>query len=224
MRTYIRQVRALLWKDLAIEWRTKDVVLSILVFGLLALTVFVFTFDLRAESLLLISPGVLWVAIIFAGTLGIGRSYSHERDRGSMEGLLLCPMDRSAVYVAKLVSNLVYMGAAAAVLVPVFAGFFGVPVLRLPVLAVILLGVVGFSAVGTVFGAMAVNTRAREVMLPVLLFPVLVPLVIASVKATGVIMDGQPWPATWTNLLLAFDAVYLVASFMVYEFVIEDWA
>ena len=223
MRTYARQVRALLWKDLSIECQTKDVVLSILVFGLLALTVFVFSFDLRADSLLLVSPGVLWVAIIFAGTVGLGRSYSHERERGSMEGLLLCPMDRSAVYIAKLLTNLVYMGAATAVLVPVFAGFFGAPVLRLPVLAVILLGVVGLSAVGTVFGAMAVNTRAREVMLPVLLFPVLVPLVISAVKATGQLMDGQPWPTTWTNLLMGFDIVYLVVSFIVFEFVIEDW-
>lgn len=215
----------MLWKDLAIEVRTQDAVLSMLVFGLLALTVFVFSFDLRAESALLVSPGVLWVAIIFAGTLGIGRAYSHERERGSMEGLLLCPMDRSAVYVAKLLASLAYMLIAATVLLPVFAGFFGVPALQWPVLAVVLLGVLGFAAVATVFGAMAVNTRAREVMLPVLLFPVLVPVVIAAVKATGLFMDGQSWASAraWLNLLIGFDVVYLVTSFVLYEFVIEDW-
>ena len=203
----------------------QDVVVPMLVFGLLSLTVFVFSFELRAGDALLVSPGVLWVATIFAGTLGIGRSYSHERERGSMEGLLLCPLDRSAVYVAKLLTGLVYMLVAVGALLPVFAVFFHVPALRLPVVAVVLLGVLGFSAVGTVFGAMAVNTRAREVMLPVMLFPVLVPVIIAAVKATGLLMDGESWASVrvWTDLLIGFDIVYLVVGFMVYEFVIEDW-
>lgn len=222
---YLRQVAALLWKDVAIELRTKDVILAVLVFSLLAITMFLFSFDLRADNILPVSPGILWVAIIFSGTLGLGRSYAHERERGSMEGLLLCPVDRSAVYVAKLLTTVVYMIAAVTILLPVFAGVFGVPALSVPIIAVILLGVIGFASVGTVFGAMAVNTRAREVMLPVLLFPVLVPLVIATVKATGMFMDGQPWSAArvWLELLVGFDAVYLVVSFIVYEFVIEDW-
>ena len=225
LRGYLRQVANLLWKDLVIELRTRDAVASMLVFGVLSLTVFNFAFELRADSVLLVAPGVLWVAILFAGTLGLGRSYSHERDRGSLEGLMLCPVDRSAIYVGKFLANLVYIGLAELVLVPVFASFFDVPVLNLGVIAIIVLGTVGFAAVGTVFGAMAVNTRAREVMLPILLLPVLVPLIIGSVKATGLLIDGEPWSEIWpwVNLLIAFDVVYLVASFVLYEYVLEDW-
>ncbi|MBI3742803.1 MAG: heme exporter protein CcmB [Chloroflexi bacterium] len=157
--------------------------------------------------------------------MGLGRVFSHERERGSMEGLLLCPADGSVVYVAKLIANLVFIGLTEVVLVPVFESFFGVSVLRGQIVAVIILGTVGFAAVGTVFGAMAVNTRAREVMLPVLLLPILVPLIIGSVKATGLLMDGKPWSEVWTwvNLLIAFDIVYLVISFLVFDFVLEDW-
>ncbi len=225
LRAYGRQIGALFWKDLLIELRTKDVLASMLVFGLLTLTVFTFAFDLRAESVLLVSPGVLWVAILFAGTLGLGRSYSHERESGSLEGLLLCPGDRSAIFVAKLLTNLVFLGLLEIVLLPVFSAFFDVSALKPGVIGIILLGTVGFAAVGSIFGAMAVNTRAREVMLPVLLLPILIPLIIGAVKATGLLMDGQPWSEVWTwvNLLIAFDVVYLVVSFILYEFVIEDW-
>ena len=222
---YGRQVRSLLWKDLVIELRTRDALAAMLVFGVLTLTVFNFAFDLRTETASLVAPGVLWVAILFSGVLGLGRVYSHERERGSMEGLLLCPADRSAIFVAKLLTNLVFIGAAEVVLVLVFGSFFDVSVLKPGIVAVIMLGTIGFAAVGTVFGAMAVNTRAREVMLPILLLPILVPLLIGAVKATGLLIDGEPWSATWTwvNLLIAFDIVYLVISFAVYEFVIEDW-
>ena len=225
LRVYARHVVAILWKDLAVELRSRDILLSMLVFGLLTLTVFNFAFDLRADSVLLVTPGVLWVAILFAGTLGLGRSFSHERERGSMEGLLLCPVDRSAIYVAKLLGNLLWLGLMEAVLLPVFGAFFDVSVLKPTVVAVILLGTLGFAAVGTVFAAMAVNVRAREVMLPVLLLPVIVPLVIGSVKATGLLLDGEPWSETWTwvNLLIVFDVVYVTLSFIVFEFVIEDW-
>jgi len=222
---YARQVGALLWKDLAIELRTKDSMAAMLVFGVLALTVFNFAFELRADTLALVAPGVLWVAILFAGTLGLGRTWAHERERGSLEGLILCPVDRGAIYIAKLIANLVFVGLAEVVLVPVFESFFGVPALRGEIIAVIILGTVGFAAVGTLFGAMAVNTRAREVMLPVLLLPILVPIIIGSVKATGLLMDGEPWSAiwSWVNILIAFDIVYLVVSFLVFEYVIEDW-
>ena len=222
---YVQQVGALLWKDLAIELRTRDTIAAMLVFGVLSLTVFNFAFELRAESLVLVAPGVLWVAVLFAGTLGLGRAYSHERERGSLEGLLLCPVDRSAIYIAKLLANLAYLALAEAVLLPVFEAFFGVEALQPGVVAVILLGTVGFASVGTVFGAMAVNTRAREVMLPILLLPVLVPVIIGSVKATGILLDGRPWSDTWVwvNLLIVFDVVYVAASFALYEYVLEDW-
>ncbi|MCL0101486.1 heme exporter protein CcmB [Dehalococcoidia bacterium] len=222
---YLFQVKAMLWKDLAIELRTRDVLASMIVFGLLSLTVFNFAFDLRGDNVLVVAPGVIWVSILFAGMLGLGRSYSHERDRGSMEGLLLCPVDRSAIYVAKFLATLFFLLIFEIVLLPVSEAFFVVPVLKGTTITVILLGTIGFASVGAVFGAMAVNTRAREVMLPVLLLPILMPLIIGMVKATGILMDGQPWSEVWTwvMLLVTIDVVYFVLSFILYDFVIEDW-
>lgn len=222
---YLRQVGALLWKDFLIELRTRDAVAAIMVFGIVALTVFNFAFELRAESVGLVAPGVLWVAILFAGTLGLGRSFSHERERGSMEGILLCPADRGTIFIAKFLANLVFITLAEMVIVPIYDSFLDVPTLRAGVVGVILLATVGFAAVGTVFGAMSVNTRAKEVMLPVLLLPVLVPLIIGAVRATTLLIDGQPFSEaqTWVNLLIVIDVVYLAISFIVFEFVVEDW-
>ena len=223
--SHLLQLRTLLWKDVLIELRSRDAVVAMMVFGILALTVFNFAFDLRAESALLVAPGVLWVAILFAGVLGLGRAFTHERERGSMEGLLLCPADRGTVFAAKFLTNLAFIVAAEVVIVPVYDSFFGVAALRPGVVAVILLATIGFAAVGTVFGAMSVNTRAKEVMLPVLLLPIVTPLIIGAVRATGVLIDGGAFSEiwTWVNLLIAVDVVYLAVSFLVFEFVLEDW-
>ena len=223
--SHLRQLRTLLWKDLLIELRSRDAIVAMMVFGILALTVFNFAFDLRAESVILVAPGVLWVAVLFAGVLGLGRAFSHERERGSMEGLLLCPADRGTLFAAKFLTNLAFIVAAEVVIVPVYDSFFGVAALRPGVVAVILLATIGFAAVGTVFGAMSVNTRAREVMLPVLLLPIVTPLIIGAVRATGILIDGGAFSETWTwvNLLIAVDVVYLAVSFLVFEFVLEDW-
>ena len=223
--SHLRQIGALLWKDVLIELRTRDAIVAMMVFGILALTVFNFAFELRAESIALVAPGVLWVAVLFAGVLGLGRAFTHERERGSMEGLLLCPADRGTIFVAKFLANLTFIGAAEIVIVPVYDSFFDVAALRPGVVAVILLATIGFAAVGTVFGAMSVNTRAKEVMLPVLLLPIVTPLIIGAVRATGVLIDGGAFSEiwTWVNLLIAVDVVYLTVSFLVFEFVLEDW-
>ena len=223
--SHLRQMGALLWKDVLIELRTRDAIVAMMVFGILALTVFNFAFELRAESIALVAPGVLWVAVLFAGVLGLGRAFTHERERGSMEGLLLCPADRGTIFVAKFLANLTFIGAAEIVIVPVYDSFFDVAALRPGVVAVILLATIGFAAVGTVFGAMSVNTRAKEVMLPVLLLPIVTPLIIGAVRATGVLIDGGEFSEiwTWVNLLIAVDVVYLTVSFLVFEFVLEDW-
>ena len=223
--SHLRQMGALLWKDVLIELRTRDAIVAMMVFGILALTVFNFAFELRAESIALVAPGVLWVAVLFAGVLGLGRAFTHERERGSMEGLLLCPADRGTIFVAKFLANLTFIGAAEIVIVPVYDSFFDVDALRPGVVAVILLATIGFAAVGTVFGAMSVNTRAKEVMLPVLLLPIVTPLIIGAVRATGVLIDGGAFSEiwTWVNLLIAVDVVYLTVSFLVFEFVLEDW-
>lgn len=220
---FFQQTMAILGKDLAMELRTKDLLSSMLVFALLVLIIFNFAFDLRGETLILVAPGIFWVAFFFAGVVGLGRTFALERERDTLEGLLLCPMDWGALYLAKMLGSLLFTGLLAVAILPLLGLFFNLPVLRPDLLLVIFLGVWGFVAVGTLFAAIAVNTRAREVMLPVLLFPILVPVIIASVKATALILDGKPWAsaASWINLLVVFDVLFSVLSFLLFDYVVE---
>ncbi|MBI2942395.1 MAG: heme exporter protein CcmB [Chloroflexi bacterium] len=220
----MRQASVILWKDVVCELRTKEVLGGMLVFALLVLVTCNIAFDLRVDNIADVAPGVLWVAIIFAGTLGIGRSFVIERDRGSLAGLLLAPIDREAIYLAKLAGNCLFMFAMEAVTLAVFAAFFHLNVLQFWLIAVVFLGTLGFAAVGTVFAAMAVHTRAREVLLPVLLFPIAIPVVLGAVKATGSLLaaTADQEYLLWTQLLVAFDAIFLVLSFLVFGSVIEE--
>lgn len=219
----MRQLGALLWKDLVSEWRRRELVLSLVVFSLLVLLVFEFAFDLRREALPSVAPGILWVTFIFAGVLSFNRTFAAERDRGTWEGLLLAPMDRGAIYLAKLLASLVFMLAVEAVTLVVFEALFDLPADVPRLAAAVMAGTLGLATVGTLFAAMTANTRAREIFLPVLLFPVAVPVIIGAVKATSLAFvpaAGGEYP--WLGLALAFDAIFLAVSFAVFEFVIEE--
>lgn len=193
------------------------------VFALMVVVIFNFAFELRVENVANVAPGVLWVAIAFAGVLGLNRSLVLEKDKGCLDGLILCPVDRSAIYLGKMIGNVVFMLAMEAVALPVFAVLFNLPLLTPAVLAVVGLGTVGFAAVGTLFAAIAVNTRTREVMLPVLLFPIIVPLLIAAVKSTEAIVGSQnAGDAPWLGMLAAYGAIFLVVSTLTFEYVLEE--
>lgn len=217
---------ALLRKDLRIEFRTKETLSSLLLLGLLTLVVLSFAFDPTSELRDEAAPGALWVAMIFAGVLGLNRSFLAERDNECLQGLLLSPLDRGTIYLAKAAATAVFMSLAQVVLVPVFVFFFNLPV-NLSWLWVMLgleLGIVGFSAVGTLFSALAVRTRAREVLLPLLLFPLVVPLFIAGVKVTARLLAGRAVGevAQWLHLMVGFDVIFLVVGWMVFEYVVEE--
>jgi len=219
-------VLALLWKDLQIEFRTKETLASLLMLGLLTLLILSFAFDpmseLRAEA----APAVLWVAVIFAGVLGINRSFLTERENECLQGLLLCPVDRGSIYLAKVAGNVIFMVAAQAIVGPIFVFFFNLPltwaVARL--VPIVLLGLIGFAAVGTLFAAISVRTRAREIMLPLLLLPLVVPVLIGGVKASARVLAGKPLSDVdqWLNLLLGFDALFLVVGWLVFEYAVEE--
>ncbi len=224
VKTFGRKSLAIVAKDVVAELRTKEIFTAMFVFALLVIVIFNFAFELHRVEMELIAPGVLWVAFTFAGVLGLNRSFVLEKDRGCLEGLMLCPVDRSAIYVGKLVGNLIFMGVMEVIALPIFGVLSNLSVFRLALIPVIVLGTVGFAAVGTLFSAMAVNTRTREVMLPVLLFPILVPVIIAAVKATQQVLAGSSLMgiANWLNLLIAFDVIFLVAAFLTFEFVVEE--
>ncbi len=220
---YLRQIWLMVWKDLLTELRTREVTGSVLIFALLVLLVFNFTFDLRVEQVLAIAPGVLWVTFIFAGTLVLNRAFTLEKDRGCLDGLLLLPVDRSALYLGKMLTNTLFMFLVEAITLPVYVVLFDLPLPPL-LLLVVLLGTVGFAAVGTLFAAMTVHTRAREVLLPVLLFPIVVPVIVAAVKLSAGLLDGVPLGEMvhWLRLLVAFDVIFLAVAYMTFDYVVEE--
>jgi len=223
--SYLRKIFAIVAKDVAAELRTREMLSSMFVFSLLVILIFNFAFDLRAENQKTLAPGVLWVAIAFAGMLGLSRSFIMEKDRGSMEGLLLTPVDRSAIYLGKMLGNLLFIGIVEIVILPIFIVLFNLSAADLPLLiGVVLLGTIGFAGVGTLFSAMAVHTRAREVLLPILLFPVVIPVMLASVKLTGAILDGTPFAdvQNWFSLLVAFDLIFMALSVILFDYVMEE--
>ena len=222
--SFLRKVLVIVHKDVAVELRTKEMLSSMFVFSLLVIMIFSFAFELRVEDVREVAPGVLWVTFIFAGMLGLSRSFVLEKDKGCLEGLLLCPVDRSAIYFGKMLGNVIFMTMVEAMILPIFSILFNISLFQPVLLLIVVLGTLGFAGVGTLFSAMAVHTRSREVMLPVLLFPIVAPAMIAAVKATGGILDGQPFSeiAHWIRLLVVFDVVFFAISFMTFDYVVEE--
>jgi len=219
----LAKVWSIVRKDLALEKRSREMLSSMFIFGLIVILLFSFSFDLRVERASQVAPGVLWVAFTFAGMLGLARSFVLERDQGCLDGLLLCPVDRSVLYVGKMLSNLLFISMTEVIILPLCFALFNLA-FRPLILAVILLGTIGFSAVGTLVSAMTVHARAREVMLPILLFPIVMPALIAAVKLTGGVLDGQAWSEmrNWLQLLVGFDVIFLVLSYLAFEYIVEE--
>jgi heme exporter protein B len=219
----VQKLAALYWKDVLVELRAREVVIASLTFSLLVLVLFNFAFDLRVERAAAVAPGVLWVTFTFAGVLTLGRAFAREQDRGTLEGLLLSPIDRGTLYLAKLLANATFMLIVEAVTLPAFVALFNVQIDWGMMLAIVFLGTVGFAGVGTLLAAMAANSRARELLLPLLLFPLAVPVLLATVKATGQALgslDGETHP--WLGLLAAFDVIFLTLSWLAFDVVVES--
>lgn len=222
LRVFCDQVWAILWKDIRYELRSKQTWTSMGLFALLVLVIFNFAFDLRVDNRAAVAPGALWIAFVFASTLGLGRTIAAEREKGSMDRLLLCPVDRKAIYLAKLLGNLLFIGVVEIVALPVFIILFDLPLAVGPLLPVVLLGSLGIAAVGTLFSAMAAATRARELLLPILVFPLLVPVVIAAVRLTGDLLAPVANEPPWLGLIVAFDVIFLSVSMLMFQYVIEE--
>jgi heme exporter protein B len=213
-------------KDMMVEYRTRERLTTMLVFSLVVLIIFNFAFSGGALAMQQIAPGMMWVAFAFSGMLGVNRSFAPEKDRGTFDGLLLSPIDRSAIYLGKLFGNITLIGLVELLTLPLFALFLNIPLLPflpglLPILAV---GTIGFAAIGTLFAAVSVNTRMREVMLPILLLPLTSPILIGAVETTTTVFRGGDWEeiASWFKLLAAFTVVFTVASVILFEYIVEE--
>lgn len=223
--TYVRRAWIILWKDLVTEIRRKETMNALLFFSLLLL--FLFEFSLGGDRNVLQSamPGLLWLGFILSGLLALGRSFLVERENDCWEGLLLTPGDKSAVFLGKFLVNLVAMTAVEAIVLALFGVFFNVDMWRvLPGLGLVAgLGTVGLAAMGTLFAAMTAQVRARELLFPVLLLPLQIPLLLGTVKSTGTVLAGEPLAevAHWLKLLAAADLVYVVVGLLTFEFILE---
>ncbi|HJL69237.1 MAG TPA: heme exporter protein CcmB, partial [Anaerolineales bacterium] len=219
-----RAVSAIVWKDLAAELRNKEIVSALVVFSLLVILIFNFALELDKAVRENVAAGVLWVTFVFSATLGLNRTFAPEKDRGSLDGLLLAPIDRSALYFGKLLSTFVFILIVEIIVIPAFSVLYNISLFSPPFLLVVLLGTLGYAMVGTLLAAMAVHTRAREVMLPILLFPVAVPVVMASVRASASILAGAEWGhiAGAFNLVVVYDAIMLAIAIMTFDYLIEE--
>lgn len=222
--SFFRAMAAVVWKDLTTEWRSRELLSSMLVFALLVIFIFNFALELDPRTRSTITSGVLWVTFVFAGTLGLNRSLAVEKDRGCLDGLLLAPVDRTAIYFGKMIANFAFMLAVAFIVLPLYSILYNTNLLHPGLLLVIFLGSEGYAAVGTLLAAMSVQTRTRDILLPILLFPVIIPVLVAAVKASSAFLGGLPVEEImpWFNLLLVYDVVFTAVAFMVFEFVVEE--
>ena len=218
------KVIAITLKDARSEMRTREIIFSVLIFTLLVIVTFNFAFAASQETMELVASGILWVTFTFAGLLSLNRSFIPEKEEACLEGLMACPISREIIYIGKVLGSLLFMLIIEIIALPVFALLFNLPVLSLQLITITLLATVGFVAVGTLFSALAINTKAREMVLPILFLPVVVPIVISAVKASGLALSGASWGelSSWIQIIGAFDAIFLVVSFWVFAFIIEE--
>lgn len=225
MSAYVRRAWMVVWKDILAERRSKESLNALLFFSLLLLFVFQFALGPERARVEAALPGLLWLGFILSGLLAFGRTFLIERENDCWEGLVLTPGDKSAIYLGKLAANVLVMIVVEVVLVALFAVFFAIDFTPfLPGLAAVLaLGTLGLASVGTLFGAVTAQMRARELLFPVLLLPAVVPVLLASVSATQTVLAGEPLveAAAWLKLLAAADLVYLVVGVLTFEFVLE---
>ncbi len=224
MTPFMRAMSAVVWKDLAAEWRSREMVSAMLVFSLLVIMIFNFALELDAAERQGVTSGVLWVTFVFAGTLGLNRSLAVEKDRGCLDGLLLAPVDRTAIYFGKMLANLVFMLMIAVIILPIYSVLYNTNLFLPGLFLVVFLGSEGYVAIGTLLAAMSVQTRTRDILLPILLFPIVIPVLVAAVKATGGFLQALAFEdiRPWINLLLVYDVVFTAAAFMVFEYVVEE--
>jgi heme exporter protein B len=222
--SYLRKVWAIAAKDLRTEVRAKEIFSTMASFSVLAVIIFGMAFDLRVPQAAMVVPGVLWAVVLFAGILGLNRSFGAEADRGSLPALLLAPVDRSAIYFGKFLAHLLFMLATEAVVVPMVLIIFNVNLFQPSILLGLFLGTIGYVAVGTLFAALTASTRARESMLPILLLPVMAPIFVAGIGLTASTLDGRSLADTqhWLYLLGGYDLLFLTVAYLVFDLIWEE--
>ena len=227
MRAFLRVAWLIMWKDFTIEVRSREILFTTLFFAVSCVLVFSFSFVREGEALQDAAAGILWIAIAFAGTLALGRTFERERQGETLRALMMAPADRPAIYVGKLLGILALMGAVELVVVPLVSLLFQAPILASPLLMLgfLVTGTLGFAAVGTLFAAMLVRARSRDVLLPILLYPITIPVIIAGVRGTAALFQteiDEPMARAWLGMLVFFDVVFVTLALWTFEPVMTD--
>ncbi|MBI1821474.1 MAG: heme exporter protein CcmB [Nitrospirae bacterium] len=223
---FFKVIQWIVWKDLISEIRNRENLSSMLFFALSVILIFSFSFSMDQRSTKELMPGIIWVAFGFTGIIGLGKSFLPEVQNDCIEYLQISPVSRGAIYLGKFAGNVLFLFAAEIILFPLFILFFNLDILdKLPVfLLIFFVATVGLSALGTLFSALTVQIRAREVMFPILLLPLAVPIFIGAVESTRGALNGDPLAlySHWVKLLGIFDIVFIVVSFWVFEFILDE--
>ncbi len=224
--TFFRQAGAIFWKDILVEFRTKDALTSMLLFGLLVILMFHFAFEPDSLETERYGPGLLWMTFVFAGILGMNRAFAAERENDSLQALKLAPISWGAIFLGKMLANLLFMLLAETAMLACFALFFNFDLLpRLGWMsAITLLGTLGFASVGTILAAVSMNTRMSDVMLPILLLPIALPVVVGAVESTAAIFTDPPGEALgfWVKFLVVFNIIFVTLPLLLFEFILEE--
>jgi heme exporter protein B len=221
---YLRIIFIVVQKDLRSERRSHELISSMLVFALISTIIFIFSFELTVEARQQAFAGTLWVALCFAGTLGLNRLMQQEKENASLDALLLVPVDRTAIFFGKTLANWAIMLLLSLLLLPVAGFFYSINPFSLPLLGIIFLGTLGYSLCGTLLSAITIKLRNRELFLPVLLFPLLIPLLIAVIRATNNILGavGGSEVFTWLWIIIAYDVLFMGAGLMLFNEIVTD--
>lgn len=224
--SFIKKILVIIHKDLILELRSRETLFSMCLFSFLVLIIFAFAFEKGFKDINHLIPGIIWVSIVFSALMGTGRSFSAERDGDTLSGLLLCPISHWGIYIAKMMGTFIFTSIMVVFTLMVLTILYNQTLLPflLPLGLIIFLGTLGFSIIGTMFSALSATISARHVILSVLIFPIAIPLIIATVKATGSILEGNPFSSilSWLKILIAFNMIFLFLSYLTFHFIMEE--
>ena len=221
---YWRIVKAIVWKDLNIEMRKKTLVSALLLFSFMVTLIFTFALELDKSTRENVAVGVLWVTFVFSATLGLNQTFAYEKDQGSLEGMLLSPIDYTTIFVGKFISTYIFVVIVEIIVIPMFYILYGIPLFSPIFLLIVLLGSFGYTLVGTLLATISMRTQSREIMLPILLFPVSMPIVIAAVQCSNVIISGANWNqfSSAFNLVVVYDIIFIGVAIMTFDYLIQE--
>lgn len=223
----LKHIALLVKKDALHEIKSGGAVVSMLVFSLLIVVLFSFATGQMLSSNRELGASILWVTILFSSTLGLNYAFSVDKQHHCLQALMLTPIDRGVIYLGKVISNLIFISIIELFTVPLFLTFFNYPILKsiIPLTLILFLGITGIVCVGTLLSAISTSTRKRDILLPLILFPIVIPVLIGAIRCTTLILNGRSIRIeafNWVTMLAAFDVLFLVVSFLIFEFILEE--